>query len=75
MQDKEDLINAKKIELAEAQKRLQRSRSNSDLVEVIALACDVARMLQDMYLVMRDKNHELENEVKKLKSVINTLTN
>lgn len=75
MQDKEDLINAKKTELAEAQKRLQRSRSNSDLVKVIALACDVAGMLQDMYLVMRDKNHELENEVKKLKSVINTLTN
>jgi len=74
VQDKEDLVNAKKTELAEAQKRLQRSRSDSDLVKVIALACDIAGMLQDMYLVMRDKNAELEQEVKKLKSVVNTLT-
>ncbi len=75
MTDKEDLVNAKKKELAEAQKRLQRSRSNSDLVEVICLACKVGEMLQDMYLSVRDKNSELEDEVKKLKSVINTLTN
>lgn len=74
MKEKEDLVNAKKTELASAQKSLQRSRSDSDLVKVISLACEVAGMLQDMYLSVRDKNSELEDEVKKLKSVINTLT-
>lgn len=74
MKEKEDLVNAKKTELASAQKSLERSRSNSDLVKVISLACEVAEILQDMYLSVRDKNSELEGEVKKLKSVINTLT-
>lgn len=74
MEEKEDLVNAKKAELASAQKSLERSRSNSDLVKVISLACEVAEILQDMYLSVRDKNSELEGEVKKLKSVINTLT-
>jgi len=74
MTDKEYLVNSKKTELAEAQKRLQRSRSDSDFVKVISLACEVGGMLQDMYLEARDKNSELEDEVKKLKSVINTLT-
>lgn len=74
MEEKEGLVNAKKAELASAQKRLLRSRSNSDLVKVISLACEVAVMLQDMYLSVRDKNSELEGEVKKLKSAINTLT-
>lgn len=74
MKEKEDLVNAKKDELASAQKSLQRSRSNSDLMKVISLACEMAGILQDMYLSVRDKNYELEDEVKKLKSVINTLT-
>lgn len=74
MQDKEDLVNAKKAELAEARKRLQRSRSDSDLVRVISLACEVAAILQDMYLDVRAEKAALETEVKKLKSVIHSLT-
>jgi hypothetical protein len=72
-QNKEDSLNAKKTELAEATKKLQRSRSDSDLVRVISLACEVAEMLQEMYLSMRDKNSELEKEIKKLKSVASML--
>jgi hypothetical protein len=74
MKEKEDLINLKKTELKVAQEKLNRSRSDSDLVRVISLACEVAGMLQDMYVSVRDKNSELEDEVKQLKSVINTLT-
>lgn len=74
MKEKEDLVNEKKAELDSALKSLQMSGSNSDLVKVISLACEVAEILQDMYLSVRDKNSELEDEVKKLKSVINTLT-
>ena len=74
MTEKEDQVNAKKTELAELNRKCQSVKCDSKIAELIKLAADIGGMLQDMYLEVRQEKHDLEAEVKKLKSVINQLT-
>ena len=74
MADKEALVNAKKDELLDLTKKHGKEKCSPVMEMLIEKITEISKLLQEMYIETRAEKLSLEDEVKKLKSVINTLT-
>ncbi len=74
MTDKEDLVNTKKDELLELTKKHGKEKCSPVMDMLIEKITEISKLLQEMYLETRAEKLALEDEVKKLKSVIRSLT-
>ena len=74
MADKEALVNAKKDELLDLTKKHGKEKCSPVIEMLIEKITEISKLLQEMYIETRAEKLALEDEVKKLKSVINTLT-
>lgn len=74
MQDKEDLVNARKDELGDFLKKVGNEKCSPTLEVVINRMSEISVLLQEMYTDARVEKAALEAEVKKLKSAIHSLT-